>query len=113
MQTTTQTSRAADVRVHGLAVDGRHGPLLEPTDLHVGPGGRLLVTGEPGHGHTAFALALAGRLAPTAGRVLIDGGADPADQQRAVALVDTPGVTEPDDVLPLSVVVGEGLAMAG
>lgn len=102
-----------ELRTRDVAVDGPHAPLLHPTTLRVVSGQRLLVAGEPGHGHTALALLLAGRLLPSAGRVTLDGQDDLATRQRAVALVDTPGVTEPDEVLPLGTVVGEGLAMAG
>lgn len=97
----------------GVRVDARPVPLLEPTTLAVRSGQRLLVAGEPGHGHTALALALAGRLAVDAGHVELDGVRSGRRLRRAVALVDVPGVSEPDDVLPLHTVVGEELAMAG
>jgi hypothetical protein len=73
----------------------------------------LLVAGEPGHGHTALALALGGRLATDAGSVELDGVRSGRRLRRGVALVDVPGVSEPDDVLPLRTVVAEELAMAG
>ena len=88
-------------------------PLLEPTTLAVRSGERLLVAGEPGHGHTALALALAGRLKVDAGSVELDGERSGRRLRRAVALVDVPGVSEPDAVLPLRTVVAEELAMAG
>src|SRR5206468_12598875 len=71
------------------------------------------VAGEPGHGHTALALVLAGRLKVDAGFVELDGERTGRRLRRAVALVDVPGVSEPDDVLPLRTVVAEELAMAG
>jgi hypothetical protein len=43
------------LRVVGVRVDARPLPLLEPTTLAVRSGERLLVAGEPGHGHTATA----------------------------------------------------------
>jgi hypothetical protein len=97
----------------GLRVDARPVPLLEPTSLVVHSGERLLVAGDPGHGHTALALALAGRLPTDAGYVELDGDRAGGRLRRSVALVDVPGVSEPDDVLPLRTVVAEELAMAG
>lgn len=97
----------------GLFVDARPRPLLDPTDVLVAQGHRLLVSGEPGHGHTALALALGGRLRADAGTVVLDGVAGDERLRRAVALVDVPGVSEPDGVLPLRTVVGEELATAG
>lgn len=96
-----------------VAVVGRRGPLLEPTTLTMRTGERHLVTAEPGQGHSALALVLAGRMRPTSGQVTIDGTADEAALRHAVALVDTPGVSEPDDALPVGTVVGEELALAG
>ncbi len=86
--------------------------LLEPTSLEVATGEILLVSGDPGHGHTCLALVLAGRLAADSGGVTIDGSADPARLQAAVALVDVPGVSAPDDGNRLTTIVGEELAMA-
>jgi alpha-D-ribose 1-methylphosphonate 5-triphosphate synthase subunit PhnL len=97
----------------GVRVDARPVPLLEPTTLAVRSGERLLVAGEPGHGHTALALALAGRLHVDSGHVELDGDRSGRRLRRAVALVDVPGVSEPDQVLPLQTVVAEELAMAG
>ena len=97
----------------GVRVDARPLPLLEPTSLTVRSGERLLVAGEPGHGHTALALALGGRLRVDAGAVELDGRRSGRLLRRSVALVDVPGVSEPDSVLPLASVVAEELAMAG
>jgi hypothetical protein len=48
-----------------------------------------------------------------AGYVALDGDRGGRRLRRAVALVDVPGVSEPDHVLRLRTVVGEELAMAG
>ena len=96
-----------------VAVSGRRGVLLEPTSLTLHTGERHLVTAEPGPSHSALALVLAGRMRPTSGLVTIDGAADDATLRHVVALVDTPGVSEPDDALPVGTVVGEELALAG
>ena len=108
------------LQLTGVSVDGRHGPLLEPLDLTLAPGERVLLAAEPGHGHTALALAATGRLAPDTGGVLMTSpNADPATPaglavvRAATAVVDVPGVDEPEDVLTVADVVAEGLAYAG
>lgn len=95
-----------------VAVGGGRRPLLDPTDLIVPSGEVVAAVGDPGHGHTALALALAGRLAHD-GAVDLDGETRPHRLQRAVALVDVPGVSQPDGALPVTTVVAEELATAG
>jgi ABC-type uncharacterized transport system ATPase component len=96
----------------GAHVVGAHGELLHPTDLIARRGELVVVAGEPGHGHTALSLALAGQIHLFRGSVLIDGASDAKRLRRAVALVDTPGVTDPEGSLTVAVIVGEELAMA-
>jgi len=124
-----------------VGVDGPHGTLVPQTSLTVASGELALVAGDPGAGVTAFGLALAGRLRPSTGTVTIaesdsdsDSGAGagaeaeadepngstrttrltaPAELRRRSAVVDSPGVSEPDEALPVRVVVGEELALAG
>jgi ABC-type uncharacterized transport system ATPase component len=96
-----------------VEVQDHHRSFLPPTSLQLSIGQILVVVGDPGPAHSALALALAGRLVPDAGQVTLDGDPDPRLRQRAVALVDVPLVSEPDDVLPARTVVGEELAMAG
>jgi ABC-type hemin transport system ATPase subunit len=98
------------VRADRVSLEGHHGTLLPPTSLTVGEGDLVIVHGEPGVGVTAFGLALAGRLKPTTGTVHAE-GVD-AGLPELVAVVDAPGVSEPDEALPLRVVVGEELALA-
>ncbi|SFI55985.1 ABC transporter ATP-binding protein [Amycolatopsis sacchari] len=96
-----------------VTVAGPHGTVLPPTSLTVEEGGLEFVHGEPGTGVTAFGLALTGRLKPTTGLVTVDGKPDAARLRRVTAVVDAPGVSEPEDALPLRVVVGEELALGG
>ncbi|MFI5593522.1 ABC transporter ATP-binding protein [Amycolatopsis sp. NPDC051758] len=98
------------VRADRVSLEGHHGTLLPPTSLTVGEGDLAIVHGEPGVGVTAFGLALAGRLKPTTGTVHAEGAE--GDLPGLVAVVDAPGVSEPDDALSLRVVVGEELALA-
>ncbi|WP_156756224.1 ABC transporter ATP-binding protein [Actinokineospora pegani] len=97
------------VRADGVAVDGAHGPLLAATSLAVGPGQLALVAGPPGAGHTAFGLALTGRMALSAGSV--EPGA--AALRAGSALVDAPGVSEPEGALRAADVVAEEMALGG
>lgn len=112
------------ITLERVAVAGRREPLLEPFDLTWSSGECVLVAAEPGHGHTALALVATGRLQPSAGRVVVDGvpvgtsrvnrgPARPGRLRDATAVVDVPGVNEPDDALTLADVVAEGLVLAG
>ncbi|MBB5850962.1 ABC transporter ATP-binding protein [Amycolatopsis umgeniensis] len=96
------------VQADRVSVTGPHGTLLSPTSLTVSGGELAIVHGEPGVGVTAFGLALAGRLKPATGTVTVEGG----DPHKVVAIVDAPGVSEPDGALSLQVVVGEELELA-
>ncbi|MEV6903108.1 ABC transporter ATP-binding protein [Amycolatopsis sp. NPDC051372] len=97
------------VRADRVSLEGPHGTLLPPTSLTVEDGCVTLVHGEPGVGITALGLALAGRVKPSTGTVTAD---VPGLLRDLVAVVDAPGVSEPDEALPLRVVAGEELALA-
>src|SRR5436190_17270659 len=101
------------VRAEQVAVRAAYGPLLAPTSLTVEPGQVALVRGEPGAGHTEFGLALTGRMRPSSGQVVVDDAPNAALLRRVGALVDAPGVTEPDAGRTLADVVGEELALSG
>jgi ABC-type hemin transport system ATPase subunit len=100
-----------EVRADRVCLEGPHGPLLPATSLTVAEGRLVVVHGEPGAGLTAFGLALAGRLKPTGGTVTVDGTRDDATLRDLVAVVDAPGVSEPDGALTLRVVVAEELSL--
>lgn len=97
----------------GVWVSDSRRTLLEPTSVAVETGQVVVVYGDPGHRHTLISLALGGRLVPSGGELCIDADHEAGTRQRQVALVDVPGVSEPDDVVPLTTIVGEELAMAG
>ncbi|WP_410786955.1 hypothetical protein [Kribbella sp. C-35] len=102
-----------ELEAAGISVRGPHAPMLHVTSVSVADHQVVLLTGYPGAGHVAAALGLSGRLKPGTGRVRFDGKSDPALLRRRVAVVDAPGITEPDDALPVQTVVGEELAIAG
>ncbi|MFK4083485.1 hypothetical protein ACI2LF_05210 [Kribbella sp. NPDC020789] len=97
----------------GVSVFGPHAPMLTGMSVRVDEKQVVLLTGYPGPGHVAAALALSGRLKPDTGEITLQGSSDPAVLRQRVAVVDAPGITEPDDALPVQTVVGEELAMAG
>ncbi|WAL63395.1 ABC transporter ATP-binding protein [Amycolatopsis cynarae] len=101
------------VRADRVTVQGHHGTVLPPTSLTVEDGELRFVHGEPGAGVTAFGLALTGRMRPTTGLVSLDGSPGAAALRRVTAVVDAPGISEPDGALPLRVVAGEELALGG
>ncbi|ROP44633.1 hypothetical protein [Pseudokineococcus lusitanus] len=105
-----------EIEAQDVAVTADGGEVLPPTGVLLVPGRRTLVAGDPGADGSAplaLALALTGRLVPGRGRVLADGhdvglwGRD--DLRRSTALVDAPGVDEPEPVLPLRAAVAEEL----
>ncbi|WP_166850761.1 hypothetical protein [Isoptericola sp. BMS4] len=99
-----------------MSVQGRREPALEPMDLDLSTGECVLVAAEPGHGHTALALVATGRLRPFAGTVELVEGHRATRSSRALravtAVVDVPGVNEPEEALTVADVVAEGLALA-
>ncbi|HET6298633.1 MAG TPA: hypothetical protein VFG33_34995 [Kribbella sp.] len=101
------------LRAYAISVRGPHAPMLDPTSVQVSDHQLVLLTGYPGPGHVAAALGLSGRLRPDGGEVKLDGRSDAGVLRRTVAVVDAPGITEPDDALPVRLVVGEELAIAG
>ena len=97
----------------GISVRGPHAPMLDTTSVRVADHQVVLLAGYPGPGHVAAALGLSGRLKPDTGSVRLDGKADAALLRQKIAVVDAPGITEPDDALPVQTIVGEELAIAG
>ncbi|WP_017559529.1 ABC transporter ATP-binding protein [Nocardiopsis baichengensis] len=80
------------VRVRGAVHRYEDGPaVLDGVDLDIAPGERVALVGASGAGKTTLARAVAGRLAPTGGRVLLGGvpveRVPRADLRRHVAMV--------------------------
>lgn len=106
------------ITLDDVQVEGRRSPMLESTSLTVSSGECVLLAGEPGHGHTALALVATGRLAPFSGTVTLvedDGSTttSTAELRRVTAVVDVPGISEPDEALTVGDVVAEELSLAG
>ena len=88
------------LRVQQLSVNGRRDELLPATSLQVRRGELLLVSGKRADQRTALALALSGRLKPSAGHFRWDGAEWNGSTRiktlrQASAVVDSPGVNEP------------------
>ncbi len=94
MSTTTRAAATAEIPASGLRVklrtedvsmafqrDGKTLPVLENIDLEVGDGEFVCLLGPSGCGKSTLLSAMAGFLAPTRGKILIDGeivrGPDP------------------------------------
>jgi hypothetical protein len=86
---------------------------LPPISLSIAPGTPTIVAVETSERPMILSLAIAGRIALSAGEVLIDGKADAKRLRRSTALVDTPFVAEPSPGIPLSLIVAEELTFAG
>ena len=104
------------LRVQQLSVNGRRDELLPATSVQVRRGELLLVSGNRQDQRTALALALSGRLKPSGGQFEWDGvsweaGAKIKALRQASALVDSPGVNEPEQHLSVRDLVTEDLAL--
>ena len=94
-----------------LSVNDRRSDLLLPTSLQVARGELLLVTGDRQDQRTALALVLSGRMKSDGGTFSWAGSAGIRPLRRASALVDSPGVNEPEQHLSVSDLVTEDLAL--
>lgn len=96
---------------HLLSVRGRRDPLLPATSLNVNRGELLLATGRRQEHRTALALVLSGRMKATGGLISWDGSERMKRRRLASALVDSPGVNEPEQHLSVRDLVTEDLAL--
>ncbi|WP_395940252.1 hypothetical protein [Arthrobacter sp. KBS0703] len=97
--------------VQQLRVNGRRDDLLPPTSLQASRGELLLVTADRQDQRTALALALSGRMKPGGGTVSWDRQAKIKQLRGAGALVDSPGVNEPEQHLSVRDLVTEDLSL--
>jgi ABC-type transport system involved in cytochrome c biogenesis ATPase subunit len=97
--------------VHQLAVNGRRDPLLPATSFSAARGALSLITGTRQDQRTALALAVTGRMKPSGGSMQWDGIAGIRRLRTASAVVDSPGVNEPEQHLSVRDLVAEDLAL--
>lgn len=96
---------------HQLHAKGRRDPLLPPTSLTAARGGLLLASGDRQDQRTALSLLLSGRMKATDGQLGWDGSSRTKQLRLAAALVDSPGVNEPEEHLSVRDLVTEDLAL--
>ncbi|GHD82009.1 hypothetical protein CLV85_0105 [Salinibacterium amurskyense] len=92
---------------------GRNAEDLPATSTNFASGSVTLAVAETEQRPTVLGLIASGRMRPSTGTVTIDGRADARALRRRVALVDAPGVSDPDAGVPLVGVVAEELMFAG
>lgn len=92
---------------------GRNAEDLPATSTTFVSGSVTLAVAETEQRPTVLGLIASGRMRPSTGTVTIDGRADARALRRRVALVDAPGVSDPDAGVPLVGVVAEELMFAG
>lgn len=94
-----------------LQINGRRTDLLPPTSLEAKRGELILVNGDGQDQRTALALALSGRMKPSDGILSWDNTAKAKRIRLASALVDSPGVNEPEQHLSVRDLVTEDLSL--
>lgn len=94
-----------------LRVKGRHDDLVPPLSLQAARGSLLLVTGDLQPQRTALALALSARMKVSEGTVSWGQGSKIGDLRNSSALIDSPGVNEPEQHLSVKDLVTEDLAL--
>lgn len=92
---------------------GRSAEDLPATSIHFSTGKVTLAVAETEQRPTVLGLIASGRMRPDSGTVTIDGKVDARSLRRRVALIDAPGVSDPDPGVPLVGVVAEELMFAG
>ncbi|GAA1773225.1 ABC transporter ATP-binding protein [Pseudarthrobacter sulfonivorans] len=97
--------------VQQLYVKGRRDDLLPPTSLRASRGELLLVAADRQDQRTALALTISGRMKPGGGQVSWAGSSRTKTLRLASALVDSPGVNEPEQHLSVRDLVTEDLAL--
>ena len=97
------------IELHGTS----KGRALPETSVAYASGRAVLVCAETEQRPTVLGLLASGRMRPAAGTVEIDGRTDAAAIRRLIALVDAPGVSDPDPNVLVAGVVAEELMFAG
>lgn len=91
---------------------GRRDRALPVMSVAFASGEATLATAETEQRPTVLGLIASGRMRPDTGQVTIDGRADASALRRRIALVDAPGVSEPESNVTLGGVVAEELMFA-
>lgn len=102
------------MKVELVAVSkGRKESALPETSVSFSSRAVTLASAETEQRPTVLGLLASGRMRPDSGSVRIDGRPDARSLRRRVALVDAPGVSEPEPNVQLAGVAAEELMFAG
>ena len=101
-----------ELRARGVS-KGPGGRALPACDVELRSGTAVFVEAETAQRPTVLGLIVTGRMRPDTGDVTIDGEPDRRRMRRALALVDTPEVSEPHGDVRLADVIAEELMFAG
>ncbi|WP_285725679.1 ABC transporter ATP-binding protein [Psychromicrobium xiongbiense] len=94
-----------------VRLKGRHHDLVPPLSLEAATGELLLAVGDDQDQRTALALALSARMRPDEGTVSWGQSAQLKHLRKHSALIDSPGVNEPEPHLSVKDLVAEDLAL--
>ncbi|MFJ2317255.1 ABC transporter ATP-binding protein [Glutamicibacter sp. NPDC087661] len=94
-----------------ITVKGRHDQLVGPTSVQLQRGELQLLVSEPQISRTALALVLSGRMAPSSGTVVWNADPKLRTLRKHSALVDSPGINEPESHLKVCDLVAEDLGL--
>lgn len=95
------------VHARGLGLVGDHGRVFGPLDLDIDRGGITVLRGHPGNGRTCLLLTLAGRMAPTEGRLEVLGHTGSREIFTRSAIAGFSGIDELDPAVTVRTVVAE------
>lgn len=115
-QSDQPTDRAPAVVVRGLTLRAGKRTIFEDVTFDVGTGSLAVLAGASGTGKSALALALAGRLTPTAGQLSVLGLSLPRQAgaaRRKIGFTGNATVTPLDETLTVRHHVAEALELAG
>lgn len=94
-----------------VSFKGRHDQLLTSTSLAVARGTMLLVVADTQISRTALSLILSGRMKPTTGTVTLNDLVSLKNLRSKSAIVDAPGINEPESHMKTREIIAEELSL--
>lgn len=94
-----------------ITVKGRHDQLVAPISVQVQRGELQLLACEPQISRTALALVLSGRMKPSSGTVAWNSDPKLRTLRKRSALVDSPGISDPESHLKVRDLIAEDLGL--
>ncbi|OKL53122.1 hypothetical protein BSZ39_11195 [Bowdeniella nasicola] len=99
------------LNVEDISLEGRHAPLFTETSFSVDRGELLMLRAPVRDERTALSLVISGRMKPSSGTLTLDGDSTIQALRSRAALIDAPGVNEPEFHLRVRALVSETLAL--